>query len=261
MTICTSRWPVRFTNSSNAARFAGAKRAAFDELVNLTGHLLVQMVIRGGKSVRHASSLSGTRRLHRYSHPESLPEQFGPRQDCYGHNLDCLSLCWFVIPAYRGAMNEMTQIEIRLQKGMLWKAANFARALGVRCHDGLVWVTEENDSRDVVLGPKEEFVAESAGLVVVQALTDATFTATGRGQAQKNINPNSTLVASYKGMNGEARRKQEYERSIMKAGTIAVLVSIGLALATVSSGAAPQSAQGNVVPTSRATAPYFAQDV
>ena len=144
---------------------------------------------------------------------------------------------------------------------MLWKAANLARPLSVRCDGGLVWVTEENDSRDVVLGPEQEFVAESAGLVVVQALTDATFTAAGRGVVQKKINPNCRFFASYKGMNGGSRRRQEDERSIMKTSTIAVMVSIGLALATVSSSAAPQSPQSNVVSTARATAPYFAQDV
>ena len=47
----------------------------------------------------------------------------------------------------------------------------------------------------------------------------------------------------------------------MKTGTIAVLVSIGLAWATVSSSAAPQSPQANAVPMSSATAPFYAQDV
>src|ERR1041385_1430226 len=116
----------------------------------------------------------------------------------------------------------MNQIEVRLQKGMLWKAANFARALSVRCDDGLVWVTEENDSRDVVLGADREFVAELPGLVVVQALTDAGIIVTGL----KKLNPNPTLVESYKGMNGGSQHRQENERSIMKAVIIAVVVSI-----------------------------------
>ena len=43
----------------------------------------------------------------------------------------------------------------------------------IRCLSGSLWVTQEGDARDHVLSAGEEFVIESAGVIVVQAFTPA----------------------------------------------------------------------------------------
>ncbi|HUK81030.1 MAG TPA: DUF2917 domain-containing protein [Verrucomicrobiae bacterium] len=76
--------------------------------------------------------------------------------------------------------NTVSEVQIRLRKGALWTALKPGAALLVRCADGLVWVTEQNDSRDIVLRAGQQFVVESDGLVAVQALTDAAIITTRR---------------------------------------------------------------------------------
>ena len=41
---------------------------------------------------------------------------------------------------------------------------------------GAVWITEEDDSRDIVLGPGEAWTVEREGLTIVEAQTDTTLT-------------------------------------------------------------------------------------
>lgn len=48
-----------------------------------------------------------------------------------------------------------------------------ARGAWVRCRGGAVWVTQENDRRDVVLEPGEAVLIERDGMAVVTALSDA----------------------------------------------------------------------------------------
>ena len=38
----------------------------------------------------------------------------------------------------------------------------------IRCLSGTLWVTQEGDARDHILGPGEEFAIESTGVVVVR---------------------------------------------------------------------------------------------
>jgi hypothetical protein len=40
----------------------------------------------------------------------------------------------------------------------------------VVCHSGSVWLTQDGDRRDIVLGAGESFALDRAGLVLVQAL-------------------------------------------------------------------------------------------
>lgn len=43
----------------------------------------------------------------------------------------------------------------------------------VAVFDGHVWITQESDTRDVVLGPGDSFGLDRRGLAIVQALDDA----------------------------------------------------------------------------------------
>ena len=45
---------------------------------------------------------------------------------------------------------------------------------------GRIWITQENDTRDIVLGPGEVFVVERDGLTIIEAQNDASFRALGR---------------------------------------------------------------------------------
>ena len=45
----------------------------------------------------------------------------------------------------------------------------------VRAHSGRIWITEENGTRDVVLGPGESFLLAKSGLAVVEAFSDASI--------------------------------------------------------------------------------------
>jgi len=44
----------------------------------------------------------------------------------------------------------------------------------------LLWITEENDTHDIVLGPGDVWMVESDGLTIIEAQNDASFRALGR---------------------------------------------------------------------------------
>ena len=46
----------------------------------------------------------------------------------------------------------------------------------ISCLEGSLWVTQEQDLEDYILGPGESFMVTVPGRVIVQALEDATFT-------------------------------------------------------------------------------------
>ncbi len=48
------------------------------------------------------------------------------------------------------------------------------KGITVKSLEGTVWVTLENDTRDIVLGPGETFTIDRQGLTLVAALGDAT---------------------------------------------------------------------------------------
>ena len=45
---------------------------------------------------------------------------------------------------------------------------------------GTLWVTQENDMHDVVLGPGDVWMVERDGLTIIEAQNDASFRALGR---------------------------------------------------------------------------------
>jgi len=45
---------------------------------------------------------------------------------------------------------------------------------------GTLWITEENDTHDIVLGPGDVWMVESHGLTIIEAQNDASFRALGR---------------------------------------------------------------------------------
>jgi hypothetical protein len=45
---------------------------------------------------------------------------------------------------------------------------------------GTLWITQENDTQDVVLGPGDIWMVERDGLTIIEAQNDASFRAVGR---------------------------------------------------------------------------------
>ncbi len=48
-----------------------------------------------------------------------------------------------------------------------------AKGRQITCLDGVVWITQANDARDVVLSRGQSFIVDRKGLTVVFALKDA----------------------------------------------------------------------------------------
>jgi hypothetical protein len=64
---------------------------------------------------------------------------------------------------------DTAQARIQLQPGQLARIA-LAPLTRLRGVSGQSWVTLDNDPRDIVLGPGEEFVAEGGGRAIACAL-------------------------------------------------------------------------------------------
>lgn len=45
----------------------------------------------------------------------------------------------------------------------------------IECQSGELWITQDGDPRDVVIGPRQCFTLDRAGTAVVSALKDAAF--------------------------------------------------------------------------------------
>ena len=50
---------------------------------------------------------------------------------------------------------------------------------------GTLWITQENDTHDVVLGPGDVWMVERGGLTIIEAQNDASFRALGRAFARE----------------------------------------------------------------------------
>lgn len=58
-----------------------------------------------------------------------------------------------------------------------------AQGTQILCHDGALWVTQEGDIRDVIVGPGEALTIREPGLTVVSAVNPSTLTLIERTQA------------------------------------------------------------------------------
>ena len=59
----------------------------------------------------------------------------------------------------------------------------------IECQSGELWVTQDGDPRDIILGPRECFTLDRAGTAVVSALKDAAFIYRRSGSLAQNPRP------------------------------------------------------------------------
>ena len=67
-----------------------------------------------------------------------------------------------------------TRLELALAKRALYQLPKHAQRL--TCRSGSLWITQDNDLRDIVLAPGESFAAAGGRKVIAYALEPATFT-------------------------------------------------------------------------------------
>jgi len=72
--------------------------------------------------------------------------------------------------------NQQTRELIPVAKGSLLSLGEGNR-VEIGCESGALWITQDNDPRDVVLNAGEAFVSDRPGTVLVYALQPATLTA------------------------------------------------------------------------------------
>ena len=60
-----------------------------------------------------------------------------------------------------------------------------AQGLSVTCFKGPVWITQNNDPRDIVLSPGQSFTLDRKGTAVVFALKDAAILVGPAGQVSR----------------------------------------------------------------------------
>lgn len=71
---------------------------------------------------------------------------------------------------------------------------------------GLVWITQDNDLRDVIIGDGESFTLDRPGLAIVQALRDSSLLLIERsGTPGEGAGPGSPRITAYQ---LEARARQ-----------------------------------------------------
>jgi hypothetical protein len=63
-------------------------------------------------------------------------------------------------------------MEIELRRGNLLRLSNQNT---VTARSGLLWITEPNNRRDLILRPGQSFTPAPAGLALVEAVTDASL--------------------------------------------------------------------------------------
>ena len=67
---------------------------------------------------------------------------------------------------------------IRLHANNFWRVNSGRRGKRIACLNGMLWVTQEGDLKDHILTAGEEFVAAQDGLVLVEAVRDASVLVT-----------------------------------------------------------------------------------
>jgi hypothetical protein len=58
-----------------------------------------------------------------------------------------------------------------------------AQGTQILCHEGVIWVTQEGDIRDIIIGPGDALTVRAPGLTVVTAVQPSTLTLVERTQA------------------------------------------------------------------------------
>lgn len=58
-----------------------------------------------------------------------------------------------------------------------------AQGTRILCHEGALWVTQEGDIRDLIIGPGDALTLRAPGLTVVTAVQPSTLTLVEPGQA------------------------------------------------------------------------------
>jgi len=69
---------------------------------------------------------------------------------------------------------DLTLPAITLHHGQLHRIES-GRGLLVQCMTGTLWLTQDNDLRDIVLEPGEQATIDRDGLSLITALSDAQF--------------------------------------------------------------------------------------
>jgi hypothetical protein len=80
-------------------------------------------------------------------------------------------------------MPAASRYQVSLEHRALFDIADAAGAT-VRCERGSLWITLDNDPRDIVLKPGEEFSTDEHRHALVYALSPATLTLLGRVQRE-----------------------------------------------------------------------------
>ena len=86
---------------------------------------------------------------------------------CAGYNSTSLYL--YSSPGVR----YMFIMIVELSEAKAWSSEVDPSGLEIRVLSGTVWLTQEGDGEDRVLGPEATFVAERGGRVAIQSLTRA----------------------------------------------------------------------------------------
>jgi len=74
-------------------------------------------------------------------------------------------------------------VSLRVCEGALIDLKPPTEGVNVEVQNGKVWVTQEGDSSDHVLGAGDSFRTSGNGLVIVQALQDSAFRFRGTSQS------------------------------------------------------------------------------
>ena len=65
--------------------------------------------------------------------------------------------------------------DITLDKFRLWDIEGDRRSEMIRCLYGTLWITQEGDMQDYILGTGQDFWVTKAGTLIVQALENSKF--------------------------------------------------------------------------------------
>ncbi len=74
---------------------------------------------------------------------------------------------------YRISNHSSSLPGIPIKRGELHRLQGDHRWELIYCHEGLLWVTQENDPEDHVLRSRQAFLINQRGLVLVKALRDS----------------------------------------------------------------------------------------